>query len=68
MSNNIPFMGNQFPSPCMKCEERHEACHDTCEKFLERKKTVDEINKKHREAVQNYYLGISLNPKRNRRK
>lgn len=29
--------------PCHGCEERHEACHDHCEKYAEYKKKLEEI-------------------------
>lgn len=31
-------------SCCHECEERHPACHDHCEKYIEAKKKWDEKN------------------------
>ncbi len=40
----------QIVPPCKKCEERHEACHDTCPKFREFRKTLDEANERKRKV------------------
>jgi hypothetical protein len=37
-------------SPCKDCPDRHEKCHSACEKYLEYRKQIDEINKKRAQA------------------
>lgn len=29
---------------CKNCEDRHPACHDRCEFFQKRRRTIEEIN------------------------
>ena len=37
-------------SPCMECQERKPACHDSCERYREYKAKVDEVKGRKREA------------------
>ena len=34
--------GSKLGSCCYECSERHEACHDSCPKYIEAKKMWDE--------------------------
>lgn len=43
----------QLKSPCMKCDERHEACWDHCKKYQEYKRKNDECRNK--ERSEKYY-------------
>ena len=36
--------------PCRNCQERHEACHDKCERYQEVKRQSDELNRQIAEA------------------
>lgn len=36
-------------SPCKDCADRHEACHDKCEKYKAWKSRLDEVNKRRKE-------------------
>ena len=42
-------------APCMNCKERHEACHDTCEKYREYRVKQDIFNKVVRKAKTKYW-------------
>lgn len=34
--------------PCYKCDDRYPGCHGYCEKYLEYRKKLDEVNEKAR--------------------
>ena len=36
-------------SPCKDCKERHMACHDNCQKYLDWKQGIDDCNKARRQ-------------------
>lgn len=38
-----PPMTYGIPSPCMKCEKRHPACHDRCSEYAEYRKRLKSI-------------------------
>lgn len=37
-------------SPCLECQERKPACHDSCERYRGYKAKVDEVKGRKREA------------------
>ena len=39
--NSFVNYGNAYVSPCKDCADRHEKCHQTCEKYLAFRKDVD---------------------------
>lgn len=43
------YMG--IPSPCKECPDRHEACHDTCERFREFRRKLEEAKEKRLEML-----------------
>lgn len=49
--------------PCKDCTDRHEACWDRCERFLEYKKFKAECNRKRVEAndITNACTALKLN-------
>lgn len=50
--------GSNLGSCCYGCEERHEACHDSCPKYIEAKTAWIEYQrniKSSRQADYNYY-------------
>ena len=38
-------------TPCYKCEERHEACHSACEKYIEWRKDHDRRKAEERKEI-----------------
>lgn len=42
-------------APCKGCGERHEACHDTCEKFQEFRRKKDLYNQVVRKEKTKYW-------------
>lgn len=55
------------PFPCKDCPDRHPACHDKCEKYLEVKRARDE--KKEADRTKNeatYYTALSVWHKKER--
>lgn len=38
-------------SPCQNCPDRHEACHDSCERYAEYKRKVAEAKQNRRDAL-----------------
>lgn len=47
----------RIPAPCKDCTERHEACHDTCPRFLEyRKKHLALKEQIYKENVINHQI------------
>lgn len=38
-------------SPCLLCEDREPACHDSCERYREYKAKVDEVKGRRNEAA-----------------
>lgn len=38
-------------SPCQNCPDRHEACHDTCERFLEYRQKIEQAKANRAEAL-----------------
>lgn len=43
-------------SPCKKCNERHEACHARCEKYLEWKGILERNNHERWKEEQRYSI------------
>ena len=43
------FIG--IPAPCKDCPDRHEACHDTCERFKEYRKKIEQAKANRAEAM-----------------
>ena len=72
----MPIRESDVGLCCYGCEERHLACHDTCEKYLERKAQSDERKRQIHEGRKKvgsvydsyHYQSISktLRTKRNR--
>ena len=48
--------------PCKDCTDRYEACHDTCERFLEHKKFRLECNRKRaiQKSINTTCAGLTL--------
>ena len=60
---------------CYKCEERYPACHDTCEKYLERKakdaerkKQIVEGRRKAGSVYDHYHYRMVSKTKRQKKK
>ena len=47
----VKFVVAGVMSPCQNCPDRHEACHDFCEKFAEYKSKVQEAKDRRRDAL-----------------
>lgn len=45
------FHGRSIGGCCKDCSERHEACHDTCEKYLKASEEWQEHKRMVREAL-----------------
>ena len=52
-------MMNGFKVPCKNCTERHPACHDHCQKYLEVKAQAQEQSRKIAEAKEIARLNFS---------
>lgn len=53
---------------CLDCDERHPACHDSCNVYREFKKHRAEINEKHRQFMDGHGYDGCLAPKSGRLK
>lgn len=47
----MKFLIAGIPSPCKECKDRHEACHDSCERYAEYKRKVAEAKQHRRDAL-----------------
>lgn len=51
-------------APCKDCPNRHEVCHDSCERYQAFKQEREEINRKRREYLINYKHRQKWKPRR----
>ena len=58
--NNYIFGVPRQVSPCKDCNERHRACHDTCEAYIEWKKAREEIYNKRNEVRNSVHIGYVI--------
>lgn len=42
-------------APCKDCKDRNPGCHDKCDKYLEYKKSRDELSEMRQKALEDYY-------------
>ena len=47
----MKYVISGIPVPCKDCEERHEACHDSCERYAVYKQKIQEAKNNRAEAL-----------------
>ena len=52
----LPINPTRELPPCKGCQDRHTACHGSCDRYKEWKQRLDELNKARREYANKPHL------------